>query len=143
MDQNLLLIAMLVLAVGVMWYSGRSRKQQMAKMEEEKREQLRTVTPGAWVHTRVGFWGRFVDLDGDIVVLETTDGHEMYWDRQMIGEIGGEPPLEGAAQEVAEDDGAPEEDEAVLGLEPAADQPDGSEDADAATGAADEADDKN
>lgn len=143
MDQNLLLIAMLVLAVGVMWYSGRSRKQQMAKMEEEKREQLRTVTPGAWVHTRVGFWGRFVDLDGDIVVLETTDGHEMYWDRQMIGEIGGEPPLEGAAQEAAEDDGAPEEDEAVLGLEPAADQPDGSEDADAATGAADEADDKN
>ncbi|RRR27486.1 preprotein translocase subunit YajC [Schaalia georgiae] len=143
MDQNLLLIAMLVLAVGVMWYSGRSRKQQMAKMEEEKREQLRTVTPGAWVHTRVGFWGRFVDLDGDIVVLETTDGHEMYWDRQMIGEIGGEPPLEGAAQEVAEDDEAPEEDEAVLGLEPAADQPDGSEDADAATGAADEADDKN
>ena len=73
MDQNLLLIAMLVLAVGVMWYSGRSRKQQMAKMEEEKREQLRTVTPGAWVHTRVGFWGRFVDLDGDIVVLETTE----------------------------------------------------------------------
>lgn len=143
MDQNLLLIAMLVLAVGVMWYSGRSRKQQMAKMEEEKREQLRTVTPGAWVHTRVGFWGRFVDLDGDIVVLETTDGHEMYWDRQMIGEIGGEPPLEGAAQEVAEDNEAPEEDEAVLGLEPAADQPDGSEDADAATGAADEADDKN
>ena len=143
MDQNLLLIAMLVLAVGVMWYSGRSRKQQMAKMEEEKREQLRTVTPGAWVHTRVGFWGRFVDLDGDIVVLETTDGHEMYWDRQMIGEIGGEPPLEGAPQEAAEDDEAPEEDEAVLGLEPAADQPDGSEDADAATGAADEADDKN
>ncbi len=143
MDQNLLLIAMLVLAVGVMWYSGRSRKQQMAKMEEEKREQLRTVTPGAWVHTRVGFWGRFVDLDGDIVVLETTDGHEMYWDRQMIGEIGGEPPLEGAAQEAAEDDEAPEEDEAVLGLEPAVDQPDGSEDADAATGAADEADDKN
>ena len=135
MDQNLLLIAMLVLAVGVMWYSGRSRKQQMAKMEEEKREQLRTVTPGAWVHTRVGFWGRFVDLDGDIVVLETTDGHEMYWDRQMIGEIGGEPPLEGA--------GAQEEAEAVLGLEPTADQSDGPEDAGAATGAADEADDKN
>ena len=135
MDQNLLLIAMLVLAVGVMWYSGRSRKQQMAKMEEEKREQLRTVTPGAWVHTRVGFWGRFVDLDGDIVVLETTDGHE----------IGGEPPLEGAgAQEGAEDDDeASEEDEAVLGLEPTADQSDGPEDAGAATGAADEADDKN
>lgn len=145
MDQNLLLIAMLVLAVGVMWYSGRSRKQQMEKMEEEKREQLRTVDPGTWVHTRVGFWGRFVDLDGDIVVLETTDGHEMYWDRQMIGKIGGEPPLEGAgAQEEAEDDDeAPEEDEAVLGMEPAAEESEGSEGADAATGADDETDDKN
>ena len=116
----------------------------MEKMEQDKREQLAAVTPGEWVRTRVGFWGRFVDLDGDIIVLETTDGHEMYWDRQMIGEIGGGPPLEGAAQEGAEDDDeAPEENEAVLGLEPAADQSDGPEDADAATGAADEADDKN
>ena len=121
MDQNLLLIAMLVLAVGVMWYSGRSRKQQMAKMEEEKREQLRTVTPGAWVHTRVGFWGRFVDLDGDIVVLETTDGHEMYWERQMIAEIGGQPPLADTEQkdavETAGTDETTDEDETVLGLD--------------------------
>ena len=118
MDQNLLLIAMLVLAVGVMWYSGRSRKQQMAKMEEEKREQLRTVTPGAWVHTRVGFWGRFVDLDGDIVVLETTDGHEMYWEREFIAEIGGQPPLADADQADADADAAEavEEDASVLGL---------------------------
>ena len=121
MDQNLLLIAMLVLAVGVMWYSGRSRKQQMAKMEEEKREQLRTVTPGAWVHTRVGFWGRFVDLDGDIVVLETTDGHEMYWEREMIAEIGGQPPLADTEQkdalETAGTDETTDEDETVLGLD--------------------------
>ena len=142
---NYFLVLLIGLMVVFMWWSSRSRKKQMAQMEQEKRDQLAAVKPGEWVRTRVGFWGRFVDLDGDIVVLETTDGHEMYWDRQMIGEIGGEPPLEGAgAQEGAEDDDeAPEEDEAVLGLETSADQSDGPEDAGAATGAADEADDKN
>ena len=71
--------------VFMMW-SSRSRRQQMQKMEQEKRDQLAAVTPGEWVRTRVGFWGRFVDLDGDIVVLETTDGHEMYWEREFIAE---------------------------------------------------------
>ena len=101
MNNYMLLIMAAFLIVFMMW-SSRSRRQQMQKLEQEKRDQLAAVTPGEWVRTRVGFWGRFVDLDGDIVVLETTDGHEMYWDRQMIGEIGGEPPLEGAgAQEEA------------------------------------------
>lgn len=97
MNQYLLLIMALFLVV-FMWWSSRSRRQQMQKMEQEKRDQLAAVTPGEWVRTRVGFWGRFVDLDGDIVVLETTDGHEMYWEREMIAEIGGQPPLAEAEQ---------------------------------------------
>ena len=93
----------------------------MEKMEEEKRGQLAAVTPGEWVRTRVGFWGRFVDLDGDIVVLETTDGHEMYWEREMIAEIGGQPPLaraeEDEASESADVEDASDEGEAILGLD--------------------------
>ncbi|MDU2793207.1 MAG: preprotein translocase subunit YajC [Actinomyces sp.] len=105
------------LIVFMMW-SSRSRKQQMQKMEQEKRDQLAAVTPGEWVRTRVGFWGRFVDLDGDIVVLETTDGHEMYWEREMIAEIGGQPPLAEVEQTDASADEAEtvEEDASVLGL---------------------------
>ena len=73
MNNYMLLIMAAFLIVFMMW-SSRSRRQQIQKLEQEKRDQLAAVTPGEWVRTRVGFWGRFVDLDGDIVVLETTDG---------------------------------------------------------------------
>ena len=117
MNNYMLLIMAAFLIVFMMW-SSRSRKQQMQKMEQEKRDQLAAVTPGEWVRTRVGFLGRFVDLDVDIVVLETTDGHEMYWEREMIAEIGGQPPLAEVEQTDASADEAEtvEEDASVLGL---------------------------
>ena len=116
---NVTLIILLAVMIAFMWWSSRSRKKQMEKMEEEKREQLAAVTPGKWVRTRVGFWGRFVDLDGDIVVLETTDGHEMYWEREFIAEIGGQPPLADAEQADADADEAETVEAAasVLGLD--------------------------
>ena len=117
MNNYMLLIMAAFLIVFMMW-SSRSRRQQMQKLEQEKRDQLAAVTPGEWVRTRVGFWGRFVDLDGDIVVLETTDGHEMYWEREFIAEIGGQPPLAEVEQTDASADEAEtvEEDASVLGL---------------------------
>ena len=120
---NYTLMGLLVVMIAFMWWSSRSRKKQMEKMEQDKREQLAAVTPGEWVRTRVGFWGRFVDLDGDIVVLETTDGHEMYWEREMIAEIGGQPPLASTEDDEATDGTKTEEisdeDEASLGLDDA------------------------
>ena len=122
MNNYMLLIMAAFLIVFMMW-SSRSRRQQMQKLEQEKRDQLAAVTPGEWVRTRVGFWGRFVDLDGDIVVLETTDGHEMYWEREMIAEIGGQPPLASTEDNEATDGTKTEEisdeDEAILGLDDA------------------------
>ena len=118
---NLTMLALIAVAILFMVWTSRSRKKQMEKMEQDKRDQLAAVTPGKWVRTRVGFWGRFVDLDGDIVVLETTDGHEMYWEREMIAEIGGQPPLASAVEEESsEEDTAGEsadQDEAILGLD--------------------------
>ena len=120
---NYTLMGLLVVMIAFMWWSSRSRKKQMEKMEQDKREQLAAVTPGEWVRTRVGFWGRFVDLDGDIVVLETTDGHEMYWEREMFAEIGGQPPLASTEDDEATDGTKTEEisdeDEAILGLDDA------------------------
>ena len=120
MNNYMLLIMAAFLIVFMMWTT-RSRKKQMEKMEQDKRDQLAAVTPGEWVRTRWGFWGRFVDLDGDIVVLETSDGHEMYWERFVIAEIGGQPPL-GTTEEdvVAEASDAPEsadEADVILGLD--------------------------
>ena len=118
---NYTLVILIVVMVAFMWWTSSSRKKQMAKMEQEKRDQLAAVKPGEWVRTRVGFWGRFVDLDGDIIVLETTDGHEMYWEREMIAEIGGQPPLatteESEAEETSDAAESADEDEAVLGLD--------------------------
>ena len=118
---NVTLVILIVAMVAFMWWSSTSRKKQMAKMEQEKRDQLAAVKPGEWVRTRVGFWGRSGDVDGDIVVLETTDGHEMYWEREMIAEIGGQPPLADAEQvnasEFAGVDETTDEDEKVLGLD--------------------------
>ena len=120
---NYTLMGLLVVMIAFMWWSSRSRKKQMEKMEQDKREQLAAVTPGEWVRTRVGFWGRFVDLDGDIVVIETTDCHEMYWEREMIAEIGGQPPLASTEDDEAIDGTKTEEisdeDEAILGLDDA------------------------
>ena len=116
---NLTMLALIAVAILFMVWTSRSRKKQMEKMEQDKRDQLAAVTPGTWVRTRVGFWGRFVDLDGDIVVLETTDGHEMYWEREMIAEIGGQPPLADTEQADALETAVEtaEEDEKVLGLD--------------------------
>ena len=121
---NYFLVLLIGLMVVFMWWSSRSRKKQMAQMEQEKRDQLAAVKPGEWVRTRVGFWGRFVDLDGDIVVLETTDGHEMYWEREMIAESGAVPPLaenaDNETQESADVEEPADEDDTVLGLDESA-----------------------
>ena len=116
---NYMLLIMAAFLIVIMMWSSRSRRQQMQKLEQEKRDQLAAVTPGEWVRTRVGFWGRFVDLDGDIVVLETSNGHEMYWEREFIAENGGQPPLADAEQAEADADEVEtvEEDASVLGLD--------------------------
>jgi len=120
---NYTLMGLLVVMIAFMWWSSRSRKKQMEKMEQDKREQLAAVTPGEWVRTRVGFWGRFVDLDGDIVVLERPAGQKMTGDRERIAGIGGQPPLASTEDNEATDGTKTEEisdeDEAILGLDDA------------------------
>ena len=53
----------------------------------------------------------------------STDGHEMYWEREMIAEIGGQPPLASTEDNEATDGTKTEEisdeDEAILGLDDA------------------------
>ena len=52
------------------------------------------MVPGAWVRLRSGFWGRFVDQDGEIVILETPGGHETYWDQRAILDVAEELPFQ-------------------------------------------------
>ena len=46
---NYTLMGLLVVMIAFMWWSSRSRKKQMEKMEQDKREQLAAVTPGEMI----------------------------------------------------------------------------------------------
>ena len=118
----LIFIGLMLVAMFIFNSRARKRMAEQEKKAEERRKEM--MVPGAWVRLRSGFWGRFVDLDGDIVVLETTDGHEMYWEREMIAEIGAVPPLaenaDNETQESADVEEPADEDDTVLGLDESA-----------------------
>lgn len=115
LTNNPLLIILLGLLVVMMIMSSRGRKKMMEQQAERERLLNESLVPGVWVKTGVGLWARYVDTDGDIVILETADGTEMYWERSMIREVGDLPfaPELDAADAVTIDD----EEEPVLGLD--------------------------
>ena len=109
------LVIMGVMLVAMMLLSSRSRKKMQAQQQERERKMAEDLVPGVWVKTAFGFWGRYVDQDGDIVILETPDGTETYWERQAIRDVG-EPPF--AVEEAATADTLPAHaDDPVLGLD--------------------------
>jgi len=86
-----LLILMVLMMVGVFALNAWSKKSQNKRQEEQERMMKEQLVPGAWVHTRVGFFGRFVDLDGDVLILETVGGEETYWNKAVISSVGDLP----------------------------------------------------
>lgn len=70
----------LVVFVLVFWYMNRSQK----KRQQQTLERVASMEPGTWVMTSTGFYGRFIDMDGDVAILETADGTETYWLRQAL-----------------------------------------------------------
>ena len=112
------LLMMGLLLVFMMWFSSRSRKRMQAKEEERRRQVEEDLVPGTWVKTVAGFWGRFVDRDGDVVILETPAGAETYWDLRSIRDIGETPRF--ADDDDTEDASESEPDEPeqpILGLD--------------------------
>ncbi len=110
-----LLFAALMLVVMFIFNSrARKRMAEQEKKAEARRKEM--MVPGAWVRMRSGFWGRFVDQDGEIVILETPGGHETYWDQRAILDVAEELPFQ--STEAEKDDASDEsEEEPVLGLD--------------------------
>ena len=102
----LLFLAIAVVAMFVM--NDRARKRMM---EQEK------MVPGAWVRMRCGFWGRFVDKDGEIIILETPGGSETYWDQRAVLEVAEELPFQGSESDNQDDTQEEPEEEPILGLD--------------------------
>lgn len=66
---------------------GRSAQKKQAQRETELMQKLKT---GEWVLTQSGFYGKFVELDGEVVILENEDGVESYWSKAAIAML--KPP---------------------------------------------------
>lgn len=107
---GLVLVAMFV-------FQSRARKRLMEQEKEAERRRNEMMVPGAWVRMRCGFWGRFVDKDGEIVILDTPGGSETYWDQRAVVEVTEELPFQGnEADSELETQEEPEE-ETILGLD--------------------------
>lgn len=78
-----LLIILIVFAI-FMFFQSRSARKRADQQMQDREEQM---VPGAWVMTSAGFYGRFVDRDGQVIILETPDGHETYWNDRAVREV--------------------------------------------------------
>lgn len=104
-----LLLAVIAAFLVMMIFSSRNAKKKQA----EQREKLANdMVPGAWVMTTSGFYGRYVETDGDVIVLETSDGTETLWTTRAIVSVGNPPfaPDADSAAEEAENEAADETD---------------------------------
>lgn len=90
----LILIAVFAL---MMWMMSRGAKKQR-QAAADLRANLET---GQQVMTASGFYGTIVDIDGDVVTLESTPGMETMWKRDAIHAVT-EPPF--AVVDDGEDD---------------------------------------
>lgn len=99
------IIIFLALMIGMMWFVTNRGKKQQAAARDRLEE---TLVPGVWVVTIGGFLGKVVEIDGDVVTLETPAGDETIWLKAAIREAK-EPPFA-----VHEEDGEDADADAVV-----------------------------
>ena len=88
-----ILLFMAVLVGGMFVMNSFAKKSQKKRQDEAEKTMSELMVPGAWVQTYSGFFGRFVDTDGDVLILETPSGEETYWLRAAIRAVT-DPPFE-------------------------------------------------
>ena len=88
-----ILLFMAVLVGGMFVMNSFAKKSQKKRQDEAEKTMRELMVPGAWVQTYSGFFGRFVDNDGDVIILETPSGEETYWLRAAVRAVA-DPPFE-------------------------------------------------
>ncbi len=115
------LLAFMLLMIPLMFVvSARGRKKLQEQQEEHQRQIDQALQPGAWVLVSAGFWGRYVDTEGEVIVLETPAGGETYWQRSSVVKAG-ESPF--AHLQDTEEDLTGTDDEPVMGMGTSDDTP--------------------
>lgn len=112
-----LLIVMAIATVVLMRRSGNKRMEQVRQQQEQLKSSLQ---PGTWVRTTSGFFGRVVEVTGEVVTLANLTGEETLWDLRVIAEV--KEPNFGTASENSdlegEESGSAPDDDDSLGAAP-------------------------
>ena len=88
-----------LLLIGLLWFMGAPQR----KMRKEQAALMQTLAPGADVMTHGGLYGTVVEVEDDVVVLETAPGVTMRWAKRAIATIV-TPPVDDEDLEDAEGD---------------------------------------
>lgn len=80
------LILGLFFVVAIVFMS-RSGKKRVAQMEKQRQEMKDSLKEGTWVRMTSGFFGKVVEVGGDVVTLANLTGEETLWDVRAIAEI--------------------------------------------------------
>lgn len=83
----------------MMWMMSRGAKKQRQAAAELRNN----LEVGQQVMTASGFYGTIVDVDGDVITLESTPGVETMWKREAIHSVT-EPPFAVVDEDTADDE---------------------------------------
>lgn len=72
-----------LLLIGLLWFMGAPQR----KMRKEQAALMQSLAPGADVMTHGGLYGTVVEIDDDVVVLETAPGVTMRWAKRAIASV--------------------------------------------------------
>lgn len=89
-----------LLLLGLLWVMGAPQR----RMRKEQAAMMATLAPGAEVMTHGGLYGTVVEIDDDVVVLETAPGVTMRWAKRAIARIVTPVESEESAEELEEYD---------------------------------------
>ncbi|WP_324652067.1 preprotein translocase subunit YajC [Georgenia sp. H159] len=92
----LILIAVFGLMMWMMSRGAKKQKQAAADLRA-------SLDVGQQVMTASGFYGTIVDVDGDVITLESSPGIETLWKREAIASVT-EPPFAVEDEEETDDD---------------------------------------
>ena len=88
-----------LLLIGLLWFMGAPQR----KMRKEQAALMQSLAPGADVMTHGGLYGTVVEIDDDVVVLETAPGVTMRWAKRAIATVV-TPPVDDEDLEDADDE---------------------------------------
>ncbi|WP_454083955.1 preprotein translocase subunit YajC [Georgenia sp. Marseille-Q6866] len=83
----------------MMWMMSRGAKKQRQAAAELRNN----LEVGQQVMTASGFYGTIVDVDGDVITLESTPGVETMWKREAVHSVT-EPPFAVVDEDTADDE---------------------------------------